>query len=157
MDPLLRDELIRDEGCRLAVYQDTNNYWTIGVGHLLGDMPRMSKITMDEATALLAWDVEVARAAVGRLFPDLRSCNCTHLVCEGDRVRERALINMVFNRGEQRMKDSTSITPVIRDAIAGVRPWSAVTTAIAASPWAKQVGARANRLAYMLEHGEVMP
>jgi lysozyme len=158
MDPLLRDELVRDEGCRLAAYLDTTGNWTIGVGHLLGKgtQPRVSSITLDEAMAWLDMDSAVAEAAVKRIFPDWYPCQCGHVICEADRVRNRALINMTFNRGEQHMMDSTTITPAIRQAIA-VGNWNSVAAAIGASPWAKQIGTRATRLAYMLENGEVMP
>jgi lysozyme len=154
----LRAELVRDEGCRLAAYKDTNGFWTIGVGHLLGNdvTPRVSRISSDEAMAWLEIDVRAAKAALVAVFPDWSPCACTHQTCEPDRVRTRALINMAFNRGETNMKMSTTITPAIRQAMKD-GDWKPVTAAIAASPWARQIGARANRLAYMLENGEVMP
>jgi lysozyme len=156
VDSQLRDELTRDEGCRLSAYQDTRGFWTIGVGHLLGNAARMTSITPYEALSLLAGDVDAAQKAIEELFPDWSPCDCTHVMCEGDRVRNRALINMVFNRGIGAMQTSTSITPAIRQAMKD-KNWAPVTVAIAGSEWARQVGARATRLAYMLEHGEVMP
>ena len=148
MDSLLRDELIRDEGLRLSAYKDTNGFWTIGVGHLLGGglLPRMNNISMREATALLAVDVEDAEAAVKMVFGPI----VVHP------VRWRALVNMAFNRGQDAMQHSTTITPAIKAALAGAG-WDLVTAAIGASPWAKQVGARATRLAFMLENCQVMP
>ncbi len=152
MDSELRDELVRDEGLRLKAYKDTNGFWTIGVGHLLGSTPRMTEITKDEAFALLVTDVEEAEAALQNVFGDIPNCNCGHHLCDPERVRYRALVNMAFNRGEKHMRESTTITPAIKTALQTGK-WAPVSTAIMASPWAKQIGARANRLAQMLETG----
>lgn len=157
MDRLLRDELIRDEGIRLEAYQDTNGFWTIGVGHLLGTEKRMSRITAREADALLATDVEDAEKLVREVFGkdvvDRLWCGCQHRMCDVERARYRALVNMAFNRGGH-MKTSTTITPAIKQALIDGN-WAPVTAAIKASPWAKQIGRRADRIAQMLEKGEV--
>lgn len=141
-------ELSRDEGRKLAVYQDTNMFWTIGVGHLLGSHPRMTVITEAECDALLEVDIQVAAGSLDRVLPGWRIL---------DDVRQRALINMMFNRGEQHMRESTTITPALKVAIAADVDhdiaWNKVTSAIKMSPWAKQIGARADRLALMLEKG----
>ena len=149
MDKLLRDELVRDEGCRLTPYKDINGFWTIGVGHLLGpgSQPRMTSITLREAEALLALDVDDAESAVHMVFGP-----CLNV----GPVRWRALVNMAFNRGQNNMQHSTTITPAIKAALAG-GDWKAVTAAIASSPWAAQIGARAMRIAFMLENRTVMP
>jgi len=153
VDKQLREELVRDEGCRLKAYRDTNGFWTIGIGHLLGATARMTEITLSEAYALLEADIRVAEDAVNAVFPEFSVCDCTHQVCEADRVRKRALINMAFNRGEGNMRSSTTITPAIKAAIVS-KDWSKVGSAILASPWGKQIGTRANRLAQMLETGD---
>jgi lysozyme len=153
VDTLLRDQLIRDEGLRLDAYKDTNGFWTIGVGHLLGAWSRMNSITQAEAFALLTIDVATAESAVAAVFPEFRVCDCTHGMCDGDRTRMRALVNMAFNRGESKMRASTTITPAIRQAIKDGN-WKPVSAAILASPWAAQIGKRADRLAQMLETGE---
>ncbi len=154
----LRDELIRDEGLRLSAYKDSCGFWTIGVGHLLGggDVPRMASITNAEAMALLEADVNTARETVEMVFPDWQPCRCGHIICSDERVRDRALVNMAFNRGLKHMQESTTITPAIRLAIV-TQDWEPVAAAIAASPWAQQIKSRATRLAFMLKYGEVMP
>lgn len=144
----LRDELSRDEGRRLTSYRDTNGYWTVGVGHLLGSSPRMSSITDRECDALLDADLDDAWQAVRRVFPFVDSWADTP---EAD-VRSRALVNMVFNRGEDRVRHSTSISPAIFKANE-TGDWSPVASAIMCSPWAVQVGGRAERLADMLRTG----
>lgn len=151
LSPELRDELIRDEGLRLLAYRDTRDFWTIGVGHLLGkgEKPRMTEITRREAEALLAVDVEDAEKLVAEVF----GSTIQHLSTASAeyRVRYRALVNMAFNRGGH-MKTSTTITPAIKQALLD-GSWVKVRKAIEASEWARQVGARATRLADMLVKG----
>lgn len=170
MTQRLRDELKRDEGVRKEAYLDTNGFWTIGVGHLLGRQtfsgarhadgrpvnpePRMLWITDAEVDALLDADLQVAAHAVMSVF-NLATIDI------GDSfagVRGRALINMAFNRGETNMRNSSTITPAIKDALAaGVGhdiAWNKVGEAIRRSPWGKQIGQRAERLARAFESGE---
>jgi lysozyme len=148
----LYDDLVRDEGKKLLAYKDTQGYWTIGVGHLLGDKMRMCEITEAECRALFDYDVQVAQDAARRVLDP------TNLWWIIDDVRQRAMVNMAFNRGEARMRDSTTITPAIRAAIQGmydpVAAWKKVADAIRASQWAQQIGNRAARLAYMFETGK---
>lgn len=150
----LRSELSRDEGRKLSSYMDTKGFWTIGVGHLLGRERRMFSITEAECDALLDADIAVAEGAARRV---LDPNNYWHLL---DDVRQRALVNMAFNRGEQHMRTSTTITPLIAQALSGMAGpfasvlWRAVGKAIIDSPWGKQIGERGDRLAYMLETGK---
>jgi lysozyme len=146
-------DLLRDEGKKLISYQDTKGLWTIGVGHLLGKTRRMIKITEEECQALFTVDAAEAEDIARRV---LDPTNMWHLT--GD-VRQRALINMAFNRGEGNMRGSTTITPAIKLALVALgydstEKWKAVADAIKVSPWAKQIGKRADRLAYMLETGK---
>lgn len=138
MDDALKRQLERDEGKRLEAYLDTNNFWTIGIGHLLGVEKRMSRITEEECTALLTVDVEEAAAGLNNVFgQSIRMI---------DAPRYRALVNMMFNRGEGAVRKSSTITPAIRQAL-DTHNWKPVHDAILASPWAAQIGKRAERLA----------
>lgn len=145
LDQRLRTELIRDEGLRLEAYLDSLGNWTIGVGHLLGREKRMTRITMEESDAFLEVDLRVAESLAR---------SCVPLFWQLTPGRQRALVNMAFNRGGH-MRDSTTITPAINAAAASgtSADWSKVRAAIASSPWASQVGARAQRLADLLEAG----
>lgn len=136
MDATLRADLIRDEGLRLQAYRDSLGWWTIGVGHLLGGSPRMSSISAREADALLALDVEDATAIALKCIPAFPSL---------DPARQRALVNMAFNRGEH-MVTSTEITPAIVKACE-TGDWNPVKAAIMGSQWAQQVKDRAARIA----------
>lgn len=136
-------DLIRDEGLRLTAYKDTQGWWTIGIGHLLGKSPRMSSITEREAHALCAVDVEDATTLARQAVPAFDSL---------DPGRQRALVNMAFNRGDH-MLESTTITPAIVAACTN-GDWGAVRAAILASEWAAQVKDRATRIAALLMVGE---
>lgn len=142
----LKKQLKIDEGVRLKVYRDTKGFFTIGVGHLLGSTPRMTEITMEEAMALLDVDIDEAIASCRRIFDKYDDLS---------EPRQRAVVNMTFNRGEQRMKDSSTIVPAIRVALDSgkVEDWQKIPDAIKASPWANDVGERAERLGKTLETG----
>lgn len=148
MDPILKKQLERDEGRKLEAYQDTNGFWTIGVGHLLGTEKRMTRITDAECDAFLAMDVSEATRVVSDVL-----ILTTFMLPGLPGPRARALVNMAFNRGERHMRESTTITPAIREALR-VNEWAPVAAAIRKSPWAQQIGARAERLAYMFETGK---
>jgi Phage-related lysozyme (muraminidase) len=140
----LYKELIRDEGFKLDSYLDSKSLWTIGVGHLLGTTKRMFSITYGEAIALLDYDIDISITLARSCIPKFDTL---------DEVRQRALINMAFNRGNH-MKTSTSITPAINLAIESGN-WKSVSTIIGFSEWYSQVGIRAGRIAYMLEKGRI--
>jgi GH24 family phage-related lysozyme (muramidase) len=151
MDTLLKTQLERDEGRRLRAYRDSNGYWTIGVGHLLGSSPRMSDITDAECDALLTADIQTAVTSIMHVF----GAGTSLLVfASKEFARYRALINMAFNRGEEHMRQSTTITPAIKAALMGTGTWAAVAHAIRTSPWAAQIGARGERLAKQFETGQ---
>lgn len=142
----LKEDLVRDEGKRLVAYRDSNGFYTIGVGHLLGPEARMTTITEAECDALLTADIQNAERAVSVVFGVLSTDPWPD-------ARMRALVNMAFNRGEAHMRNSTTITPAIMLAMKDGN-WSPVYDAIMASPWAAQIGARAARIAYMLRFGK---
>jgi lysozyme len=153
----LYDDLARDEGERLTPYQDTKNLWTIGIGHLIDDgkpLPRILRITKAESRAWFDADVQWAIDLVHKLFPQTEWDTWVRF----QDVRMRALVNMAFNRGEMHMRVSTTITPAIlyalQDTLTQSPRWAAVGAAIRKSPWAAEIGARGERLAYMLETGK---
>jgi len=141
---LLRAELIRDEGCLLDAYKDTMGYWTIGVGHLLGTSMRMEKITQAEAEALLNSDIDEAIDLVSTLVPSIWQVSATEFMEE----RERALVNMAFNLGNRLRGFKKFLAAVDR------RDWTTAAVEMMDSVWAKQVGARADRLRHMILKGE---
>ncbi len=140
----LLNELMRDEDLRFNAYEDTQGLWTIGIGHLLGHIQRMSSINYNEIISLYNGDIKIALVIVRSCIPKFDTL---------DDVRQRALINMAFNRGEN-MKTSSTITPAINKAV-DTGDWEPLEVAINTSQWAQQVGNRATRLLYMLTTGKV--
>jgi len=132
----LREQLIRDEGLRLFPYRDSVGKLTIGVGRNLDDVG----ISMDEATMLLDHDIARADAAVATRLPWAAGL---------DPVRRTVLINMAFNLGINRLLR-------FRLALAAmeVADWSTAAIEMLDSTWARQVGARADRLAAQIISGE---
>ena len=141
----LKAELLYDEGLRTVAYKDTSGFWTIGIGHLLGNTQRMVSLTPAEVQALYGIDVAAAEALARQCVPAFDAM--------AD-ARQRALVNMAFNRG-QHLVTSTTILPAILKAVASGldADWEAVSDAIVDSPWGQQVGGRAARLAYMFKTG----
>ena len=131
-------ELTRDEGLRLEVYPDSVGLMTIGVGHLLGKEKRMLKITIREAMALLDSDIDDAEDMLDATIPFWSRL---------DNVRQRALMNMSFNLGA-RLGGFTKF----KQALA-IADWASAKSEMLSSKWAKQVHARAERLAEMIEKG----
>jgi len=130
----LVDDLIRDEGLRLKPYLDEPGKTTIGVGRNLTD----NGISEQEAHYLLSHDIEraLADAQSYSWFADL------------DPVRQRVVINMLFNLGKPRFD-------MFRHTIAAIarKNYDIAADQMLSSQWAKQVGARAERLARMMRMG----
>lgn len=135
----LRKALIRDEGERLEAYQDTVDLWTIGVGHLLGTEKRMSRITQAESRALLEADID---EAIVRIFPLLH--DFLGAGYEINDARYRAVVNMSFNLGNR----LGGFKKFLGAMNAGA--YELAAKEMMDSKWAKQVGARAERLRDMV-------
>lgn len=135
----LKQDLIRDEGLRLEAYKDSVGLWTIGVGHLLGTEPRMTKITNIEAMALLDADIVDAEHVLDGWIP---------LWANLDGVRQRALLNFCFNLGNRVLQFVNTRNYLLK------QDWDGAANNMLMSKWADQVGARAKRLAAMLETGK---
>lgn len=134
-DPLMIAELRRDEGERFKPYKDTVGKLTIGVGRNLDDRG----ITTDESAYLLANDVTHVMRGLDIGLPWWRTL---------DPVRQRVLINMGFNLGINGLLGFVNTLRMVRE-----KDYAAAAAGMLASKWARQVGDRAKRLAYMMEHG----
>lgn len=131
----LANQLVNDEGLRLKPYRDTVGKLTIGVGRNLDDVG----ISKQEAMMLLGVDIDKACADLDRFLPWWRDMSD---------ARQQALANMAFNLGITKLQTFVNTLQAMKegcytDAAAGMRN----------SLWAKQVGARAERLATMMENG----
>lgn len=132
----LISQLLNDEGLRLKPYRDSVNKLTIGVGRNLDDVG----ISQDEALYLLGNDI---RRAYGDLIAALP------WVVKLDEPRQNVLTNMAFNLGVAGLLGFKHTLDCVQRGA-----WSDAADAMLQSKWARQVGARANRLAAQMRSGK---
>lgn len=132
---LLVEELDRDEGREQFPYVDTVGKITIGVGRNLTDRG----LSDDEVDYLLQNDIDLVLDELDQAFPWARRMTP---------ARQRVLANMLFNLGLSRLRG-------FRNTLAAMQrgDYAAAAAGMRASKWAQQVGARAERLARMMERG----
>jgi lysozyme len=134
-DPVtLRVELERDEGVRSIPYEDTTGHMTVGIGHNLS-------ITQSPfiITALYQSDINGCEAALDLHWPWWRQL---------DPVRQRVLMNMVFNLGSTGLSEFPLFLAAMK---AG--DWHTASIEMMKSKWAPQVKSRATRLRDMVLSG----
>ncbi len=131
----LKTRLIAEEGLRLKPYRDGAGKLTLGVGRNLDDVG----ISREEALMLLDHDLARTAAEVDRRWP---------WAVELDAIRREALIDMAFNLGPAKLATFARLLAALQ-----AHRWDEAADAMAASLWARQVGARAARLAAMVRTG----
>lgn len=132
----LEAQLVIDEGKRARIYTDTVGKITGGVGRNLSDRP----FSEDEITLMLHNDIELAARELDRVTPWWRGLND---------ARQNVMVNMMFNLGAPRL---LGFRKFLLYAEAG--RFDAAGGEMLDSTWAKQVGARASRLADQMRKGE---
>jgi lysozyme len=125
----LMEDLELDEDVRLKPYRDSVGKLTIGVGRNLDDMG----ISPDEAQMLLEHDITKVERDLDRNVPWWRQMT---------EPRQRALLNMCFNLGWPKLAGFKQTLGYLE---AG--QYAEAATACLDSLWARQVGARAERIA----------
>ena len=133
-DVLIAD-LVRDEGLRLAPYKDSVGKLTIGIGRNLEDRG----ISWAEAQFLLDNDIAIATADLDRNAPWWRNLS------EG---RQRALVNMAFNLGVPGLMRFEKMLSALERG-----EYDDAAREALDSRWARQVGARAQRIARLIRKG----
>lgn len=136
--PNLIPDLQRDEGCRLSAYLDTAGVWTIGYGHAY--VHPGTVWTQAQADAQLVADVAHTEASLDIHLPWWRSL---------DDVRQDVLAEMAFNMGVSALCQFKNTLGAVQRG-----DWQAAHDGMLASLWARQVGARAQRLAAQMLTGE---
>jgi lysozyme len=124
------------EGVEHKPYKCTAGYLTIGVGRNIEERG----LSDDEIDYILQNDVNIVTdelVATFDWYPDL------------DPIRQRVVVDMVFNLGMPRFKQFQNMIAAIE---AG--DWMEASDEMMDSRWAQQVGLRASRLAEMMETGE---
>jgi lysozyme len=131
----LSNQLVNDEGIRLKTYRDTVGKLTIGVGRNLDDVG----ISTAEAMALLENDLAHVASQLDAALPWWKSMTDN---------RQQALANMCFNMGLGTLLTFKTTLGLMQSG-----NYSAAADAMLNSKWAKQVGARAVRIANQVKGG----
>ncbi len=122
-------DLRRDEGLKLSLYRDTEGKLTIGYGHNLSDVG----ISLRCAEFLLEDDFATASNELDNELPWWKNLNKSH---------RRGLVNMAFNLGLPKLLKFKKMLSALRQHKGELAATEALD-----SKWAKQVGARAWRIA----------
>jgi lysozyme len=133
--PALVSQIAHHEGCRLTVYFDTVGVPTIGFGRNLRD----KGISRREALLLLEHDIDDA-IRDAQTFPWFKGL---------DSVRQRVVIDMVFNLGLTRFRTLRTLIEALER-----RDYGYAAERMRTFLWYRQVKSRGVRLARMMETGE---
>lgn len=133
------EQLRRDEGEVLHVYQDTLGYWTIGVGRLV-DKRKGGGISRDEAGYMLNNDVNRVTEELSRRLPWFVDLN---------EARRGALVNMAFQMGVDGLLGFRNSLELIRTG-----RWDEAKRNLLLSRWAQQTPQRAERVAEQMRTGQ---
>ena len=131
----LIEELKRDEGVVLTLYQCSAGKNTIGVGRNLDDRG----ITDDESDYLLGNDINICIEELTNAFPWFKDLSDT---------RQRVMVNMCFNLGLSRLMGLKKFLAAME---AG--EWETAGVEMLDSRWAVQVGPRSTRLKDLVLEG----
>ncbi len=132
----LMAQLTIDEGRRDRVYTDSVGKLTVGVGRNISDR----EFSQDEIDLMLSNDIALVEADLDRTMPWWRTMT---------EARQGVLANMAFNLGISRLAGFKNTLAYMQ---AG--RYDAAAAGMLDSLWAKQVGARADRLAKIMRTGE---
>jgi lysozyme len=153
----LLKELVKHEGLRLQVYQDTLGIDTIGIGRNLEDRG-ISKEELDEldiptidhvykygiteadAMVLAENDVQIVEEELLRAHP---------CVEELDAVRQLVLVDMAFNMGVPRLCKFKKMWNAVHE-----NKFDVASKEMLDSRWANQVKSRSVKLANAMHNGE---
>lgn len=134
----LKSDLIRDEGLRPYVYQDSRGIWTCGVGFNVdrergGGIPmEVIDFWLDTLLTRLCKQLDLSLAWWDRL----------------DDVRQRVLANMAYNLGMGGLLEFRKMLMAV-----AAENYSLAADEMANSLWAKQVPQRAGRLIAAMRTG----
>jgi lysozyme len=135
---LARAQLKADEGTVPHAYQDSEGYWTIGCGRLI-DKRLGGGLSDDEINYLLNNDLFRAEKTARALFAGFDRLS---------EARKAVLISMAFNLGQTRLAGFQRLREAVKE-----QDWEQAAAEMLDSRWARQVGARANRLAEQMLRG----
>lgn len=134
----LREQLKIDEGVKYEIYNDHLGYATFGIGHLVvaGDeehgKPVGTPVSEERVNAVFDSDVEKYISETKKVFPKLDDL---------PEEAQQVLVNMCFNMGAPRLGQFKKFIAAVES-----HNWDTASVEMMDSRWAKQVGARAERL-----------
>ncbi|KVP71044.1 lysozyme [Burkholderia ubonensis] len=131
---ILKAELTRDEGRRKRIYTDTVDKVSGGIGRNLTD----KGFRDNEIDLMYENDVAETEAWLDHNLPWWSAL---------DPVRQRVMMNMAFNMQAKLLGFRNFLAAAQR------RDWNTAAAEMLDSLWARQVGARATRLAAMMRSG----
>lgn len=140
-DPLLIQELRRDEGVRYSPYLDSVGIKTVGVGHNLEAHPLdlTYPLTDEQVNQILADDLVRVFSGLDRKIVWWRNLTC---------ARQRCIANMAFNLGVDGLLGFRRMILAIDRG-----HYEQASREMLNSKWAGQVFSRAIRLAKMMADG----
>lgn len=130
-----REQLRRDEGWAKVAYQDSVGVWTVGCGHNL-----RVPITNVAINQILTDDLAVAEEAVDRLGTWVQGLS---------EYRRGVLVNMAFNLGGAGLYKFRLMLAACQRG-----DFEDAAREMLDSKWARQVGARAERLAKQMREDQ---
>ena len=139
----LSEQLKIDEGVKYEVYLDHLGYKTFGIGHLVvaGDDEYGADVghpvSEERVNAVFDEDVVKYIEESKKVFPNLE---------ELPEEAQQVIVNMCFNMGAPRLSGFKKFIAAVNDG-----NWSTAAVEMMDSRWAKQVGARAERLRDRIE------
>lgn len=133
----LRSLIKADEGWSPTPYQDTEGVWTIGFG------TNISRITREEGEALL--DLRLKKV----MEHDLIALDAEELAVLND-ARLIVYISMLYNMGLGRFCGFKRMRKAVK-----AENWGDAAKEMLDSKWYRQVGKRAERLAAIMQSGEL--
>ena len=149
--PSLIERIKLAEGFSSLPYRDINRYFSIGYGHLISTdatLPYDQALVLsggawntDQATAAIEPAIESSRLSLDRAFPWFRNL---------DSSRQESFTELCYNMGINRLSKFTHLLAAAQSA-----QWVVVAVELMDSLYARQVGARAKRIAIELGTGIV--
>ena len=128
-------QLRSDEGIRSLAYQDSRGHWTVGIGHNL-------ETPMPPAVIELLFQYDLLAAINAAILVTPTWAQLTPR-------RQEVLVNMAFNLGQAGLARFTQMFQALAQ-----EDYAGAAREMLDSDWARQVGARAERLARIMTTGE---
>lgn len=133
------EQLREDEGERLTAYQDTEGYWTIGIGVLI-DARKGVGITKEESTFLFNRRLNAKAQELQSKYPQFAQL---------DDVRQGVLLNMSYQLGVNGVLAFKKMLSAIN-----AHDWDEAARQMKDSKWYRQTTNRAERLIKQMQTGE---